>query len=68
MSFKRKDLGIVPIGKYRGKKWSQVPTNHLKYIIKDTSYLDPKFKQIARYELSQRDICEGQLELFENIH
>jgi len=66
MPFEKKDLGTVPLGKYRGKKWSEVPEGHLKYVI-DNPYLDKPFKRMAREELSQRNVCEGQYGLFENV-
>jgi len=67
--FHKQDLGVVPFGMYKGKRWSEVPADYLKWIVSDefTESMAsgmPGIKDIARKELAQRNVLEGQLEMF----
>ena len=58
------DYGIVNFGIFKGKKWSELPKNYLEWIQKPECLTPQENKDIAKKEYSQRDICDGQEELF----
>lgn len=64
MAFKKIEYGFVPFGKFAGKRWSALPKDYLVFVISDECYTNQANKDIAKKELAQRDIVEGQTELF----
>ena len=65
MAFKKVDYGIVNFGQYKGlKKWSEIPKHYLEYIISEECLTPEANKEIAKQELKQRDILDGQEVLF----
>lgn len=61
---KREDLGVVKFGVFRGKPWSAVSEDYLKYLISDDCNTAVENKELAKKELSQRCFLDGQMELF----
>lgn len=61
----KQDYGIVKFGVYTGRKWSDVPKHYLEYIITPECLTREENKEIAKKELSQRDVVDGQEELFQ---
>ena len=66
--FKREDYGMCFVGQYRKEPipWSKVPLKMLEFLVKDECQTPEYKKEIARKELAQRKLCEGQLGLFDN--
>jgi len=62
--FKRKDYGLVGFGRYAGEPWADVPQDYLRWILKDDVDLADSIKAIAKKELAQRNVLDGQLEMF----
>jgi hypothetical protein len=65
--FQHKDYGIINFGTtYKGLKWNdpKVPIDWIEYVISDDCRTTTENKEIARKELKQRRIVQGQLELF----
>ena len=60
--FVRKDLGTCGLKKYDGVKWCEMPEWYLEYLITDECNTSENNKMIARQELHQRRICDGQFE------
>jgi hypothetical protein len=62
--FKHKDLGVINFGTtYKGKRWSDVPVDWLEYVAGPDCRTTEENKEIARQELAQRKIVDGQLEM-----
>ena len=62
--FNKTDYGAVTFGVYAGKPWSQVPKDYLVYICSDECRTSEQNKAIAKKELLQRDVLDGQIEMF----
>ena len=63
-AFKRADLGVIGFGKFQGRKWSEVPDDYLRFLVSSKCYTNRDNKWMARTELFQRRVAEGQLSLF----
>jgi len=62
--FEKQDFGIISFGRFNGKKWSEVPEGYLKYLISEECLTNDRNKEIADKELKQRNILDGQIEMF----
>jgi exodeoxyribonuclease X len=47
-------LPRCPIGKHYGKKWEEVPTDYLEWIVFKTTDMDPTIKANAKHHLKKR--------------
>lgn len=65
--FHKTDYGIIGFGKFNGQKWSDVPEDYLHFICSDECYTNEGNKEIARQELKQRNISEGQILMFGDL-
>ena len=54
------DNGVIGFGRFKGQKWSDVNRHYLEYLITPECLTREENKIIAKQELSQRDVCEGQ--------
>lgn len=63
----KQDYGTVNFGQFKGKKWSDVPKHYLEYLVTDECLTPQCNKDISKKELLQRDVCEGQEELFDGL-
>ena len=61
---KKVDYGVITFGRFKDKKWSSVKRDYLEYLITDECLTNQENKDIAKKELAQRDICDGQITLF----
>ena len=64
MVVKKIEYGFVPFGKFKGNRWSSLPKDYLSFIISDDCYTSQANKEIAKKELQQREVVDGQEELF----
>lgn len=62
--FHKTDFGIIGFGTFAGKKWSEIPKHYLEYLISEECLTNMNNKEIARKELQQRDVLDGQVEMF----
>ena len=62
--FKKKDLGKVNFGKFKGLNWNDplIKDNYLEYLMSDDCSTAHENKEIAKQELAQRKLIEGQIE------
>ena len=62
--FEKIDFGIINFGNFKNKKWSEVPKKYIEYLISDECLTSEFNKNIAKQELKQRDVLDGQIEMF----
>lgn len=62
--FVKTDYGLIPFGKFKGTFWKDVPKDYLQFIITDDCYTNEDNKATAKKELAQRDVLNGQIEMF----
>jgi len=65
--FKRRDLGVIDFGRYQGVPWSRVPSSYLRFLISPDCNTTVERKRLARFELEQRRITDGQMPLFAEL-
>lgn len=59
------DYGTINFGvRFKGKKWSEVPTDWLKYVMTDDCWTTDENKATAKKVLGQANLIKGQLEMF----
>ena len=64
---KLKDFGPVSFGRFKGKKWQELPSKYLEYLISEdcnTSYFNKeKAKVVLNYKNANKGVMPGQLEM-----
>jgi hypothetical protein len=65
--FKKKDFGVCMLPAHKGKKWSAVPIDYLKYLVSEECNTGLHIKEIAQAELRQRRTPENQLDLIPGV-
>jgi len=67
--FRNYDNGTIDFGKFKNYKWNdkRITKDYFEYIISDKCFTSDKNKSLAKKELINRRLCDGQLPLIKNI-